>query len=75
VLPVCIAVASVLDDLDRVLLDIAHSPSKISPTELEKLRHRLEAEGILFKIRVLGSNVRNQEEPAKLEGHPAAQKL
>lgn len=68
------AVASVLDDLDRVLLDIAHSPSKISPAELERLRHRLEAEGILFKIRVLGSNVRSQEEP-KLEGHPGARKL
>ncbi len=58
------AVASVLDDLDRVLMEIAHAPSEISPGELEKLRQRLEAEGILFKIRVLGSNVRNQEEPA-----------
>jgi hypothetical protein len=58
------AVASVLDDLDRVLLEISHAPPRISPEELEKLRQRLEAEGILFKIRVLGSNVRNQEEPA-----------
>jgi hypothetical protein len=58
------AVASVLDDLDRVLLEISHAPSRISPEELEKLRQRLEAEGILFKIRVLGTNVRNQEEPA-----------
>ena len=58
------AVASVLDELDRVLMEISHAPSQISPEELEKLRQRLEAEGILFKIRVLGSNVRNQEEPA-----------
>jgi hypothetical protein len=58
------AVASVLDDLDRVLMEIAHAPSRLSPGELEKLRQRLEAEGILFKIRVLGSTVRNQEEPA-----------
>jgi anti-sigma factor RsiW len=56
------AVASVLDELERVLLDITHAPSRLSPGELEKLRQRLEAEGILFKIRVLGSNVRNQEE-------------
>jgi len=75
------AVANVLDELDRVLLDITHEPSKISPGELEKLRRRLEAGGILFKVRVLGSNVRNleepfrQEEPARLEGRPAAQKL
>jgi len=65
------AVASVLEDLDRVLLEITHAPSELSPAELEKLRQRLEAEGILFKIRVLGSNVRNQEEP----GQTARQKL
>ena len=55
------AVGSVLDELERVLLDITHAPSRLSAGELEKLRQRLEAEGILFKIRVLGSNVRNQE--------------
>jgi len=58
------AVSSVLEELERVLLDITHAPSRISPQELEKMRRRLEAEGILFKIRVLGSNVRNQEGPA-----------
>jgi hypothetical protein len=58
------AVASVLDDLDRVLLEIAHAPARLAPGDLEKLRQRLEAEGILFKIRVLGSTVRNQEESA-----------
>ena len=35
----------------------------MTPSQLEELRQRLEAEGILFKIRVLGSNVRNQEVP------------
>jgi hypothetical protein len=54
------AVASVLDELERVLLDIAHAPSRISPEELEKLRQRLQAKGILFKIRVLGSNVASE---------------
>ena len=58
------AVAGVLEELDRVLLDITHAPSRISPAELENLRQRLEAEGILFKIRVMGSNVRHQQEPA-----------
>jgi len=55
------AVANVLDELDRVLLDIAHGPSEVSPAELDDLRQKLKAEGILFKIRVLGSNVRTQE--------------
>jgi hypothetical protein len=58
------AVANVLDDLDRVLLDIAHGPSEVSAAEIEKLRKRLESEGILFKMRVLGSNVRTRKEPS-----------
>ena len=57
-----LTVANGLDDLDRVLLEIAHAPSQLSPEEVERLRARLEAEGILFKVRVLGSNVRNREE-------------
>jgi len=62
------AVAGVLDELERVLMDITHEPSRISPQELEKLRERFKAEGILFKMRVLGSNVRRQEEPGEPAG-------
>jgi hypothetical protein len=58
------AVADVLDDLDRVLLEIAHAPSRMTPGDLEELRQRLKAEGILFKIRVLGSKVQNPGEAA-----------
>jgi hypothetical protein len=54
-------VSSVLDELERVLLDIAHSPSKLNSAEFEQIRQRIEAEGILFKIRVVGSNLRQQE--------------
>lgn len=49
--------AGVLDEIDRVLLEISHAPSRLSPDDLEKLRQRLQAEGILFKIRVLNRNV------------------
>ncbi len=60
------AVSSVLDELERVLLDIAHSPSKLDSAEFEQIRQRIEAEGILFKIRVVGSNLREREiAPAK----------
>jgi hypothetical protein len=56
------SVTGILDELERLLLDIAHGPSRLSPAEVEKFRARLEAEGILFKIRVVNSNVRSQEE-------------
>ena len=53
-----LAMAGALEELERVLLDIAHAPAEISPDQLEELRTRLESAGILFKIRVLGANVR-----------------
>jgi hypothetical protein len=58
------SVIGILDELERVLLDVAHGPSQLSPMELQKFRAHLEAEGILFKIRVVNSNVRSQEEAA-----------
>jgi hypothetical protein len=54
-------VASVLDELERVLVEIAHSPSEISPAQLDELRHRIEAQGILFKVRIIDSQVKQRE--------------
>jgi hypothetical protein len=58
------AVSSVLDELERVLLDIAHSPSKLDSAEFEQIRQRIEADGILFKIRVVGTNLQKRERVA-----------
>ena len=56
------SVSGILDDVERVLLDIARGPSSLSTVELAKLRERLQAEGILFKIRVVNSNVHRKGE-------------
>jgi hypothetical protein len=53
--------ASVLDDLERVLLDVAHSPQEVTPAQLEAIRQRIEAQGILFKVRVVGKELQKQE--------------
>jgi hypothetical protein len=42
---------------------------------VEKLRARLRGEGILFKIRVLDANVKNQKEPDGLVGQLGGHKL
>lgn len=55
------AVASVLDDLERVLVEIAHSPSPASSAEVGRLRQRIESKGLLLKVRVIGSHVREKE--------------
>ncbi len=54
-------VAMVLDDLERVLLEIAHSPQQVSQQELEQIRQRIESQGILFKVRVIGSRLRERQ--------------
>lgn len=54
-------VASVLDDLERVLLEVATSPDRLSSGALDAIRERIEAQGILFKVRVIGSQVRERE--------------
>ena len=53
--------ALVLDDLERSLLDIVHAPSKLTPTELEDVRARLDAAALLFKVRVLSNELRERE--------------
>src|SRR5258708_6691001 len=55
------SVANVLDDLERVLLEIANSPSQIDRGQLEDLREEIKDRGLLFKIRVIGSKMQQEE--------------
>jgi hypothetical protein len=56
-----VAMASLLEDLERVLLEIAHSPSEVSARQLDELRTQIEERGILFKVKVFGSRVAQSE--------------
>lgn len=55
-------VAGVLDDLERTLAEIANSPSQVSKDQFEHLRQEIQDRGLLFKIRVLGTQVRQKSE-------------
>lgn len=57
------SVATVLDDLERSLLEIVHSPSTISAADLEQIRRRIDAAALLFKVRVLSDELRQREAP------------
>ena len=59
------ALASVLDELERVLLDVAHSPEEVTPGQLEKIRQKIEARGILFKVRVVGRELQQRQQATK----------
>jgi hypothetical protein len=62
--------ASVLDELERVLVDIAHSPGEISPAQLQSIQKRIESRGILFKVRVIGKQL--EQRPQRQEDAPKA---
>jgi hypothetical protein len=57
--------ASVLDELERVLLDVAHSPDKVTPAQFEAIQKKIEAHGILFKVRVVKKDLQQRQEAAK----------
>jgi hypothetical protein len=59
------ALAGVLDELERVLLDVAHSPDKVTPAQLDNIHQRIEAQGILFKVRVVGKELQQREESTR----------
>jgi hypothetical protein len=52
--------AALLDDLERVLLDIANSPNDLTPGDLELLQRRIESQGLLFKVRVTSTDAREK---------------
>lgn len=59
------SLASVLDELERVLLDVAHSPDEVTPKQLEAIRQKIEAQGILFKVRVVNKELQQRQEASK----------
>jgi hypothetical protein len=64
------ALASVLDELERVLLDVAHSPQQVTPAQLEGIRQRIEARNILFKVRVVGKELQQRGESGNAPAAP-----
>jgi len=57
--------ASVLDELERVLLDVAHSPEEVTPAQLEAIQRKIEERGILFKVRVVNKELQQRQEATK----------
>jgi anti-sigma factor RsiW len=55
------SLADLLDDLERVLVEVARGPSQVSVRQLSDIQQRIEAQGILFKVKVIGSEMRDRE--------------
>jgi hypothetical protein len=68
-------VANVLDELEPVLMDIVHSPSEVSGPELAELQKRIESQGLLLKVRVLDSSVREKAKTPAPQTQPGTRGL
>jgi hypothetical protein len=55
------SVADVLDELERTLLDIVHRPADTTPADLDGLRRRIDSAALLFKVRVMTNELRQQQ--------------
>ena len=59
------AVAAVLDEVERVLLDIVHQPSQATAADLEEIRRRIDSAALLFKVRVMSNELQYRlEQPS-----------
>ena len=61
-------VATLLDELEPVLMQIAHAPSQVSADELRRMQKRVETKGLVFKLRVVRAGVRTE---TKLPNQPS----
>jgi hypothetical protein len=66
------AVNKVLDDLERVLVEVANSPTDLNKQQLAELQQQIESQGLLFRVRVLESKV-NSRVKEKAPAQPANQ--
>lgn len=58
-------VRDVLEALERVLVEVDVSPSRLSAYELRSLQNRIEEQELLFKLRVASAGVREREQSAR----------
>ena len=59
------AVADVLDELERVLIEIAGTAPSASTTDLDAVRQRIDTRGLLFKVRVMREQLQERAKDAQ----------
>ena len=57
----------VLEELERVLVEIANAPADLSSADLDALRARIERGGLIFRVRVLSDELRARQESGPLD--------
>ena len=58
----------ILEDLERVLMEIANAPPAVSSKEITDLQSRITSEDLLFRLRVIASEMRQRNLPDRSTG-------
>jgi len=58
------AVSGLLEEIERILLEVEHGPDTMTESDRAALRKRIDSEWILFRLRILSSRVRQLERDA-----------
>ena len=56
------AISDLLDEIERVLTELAASPDQVSAADLAVVRRRVESGDLLFKVRVVASKLRERQQ-------------
>jgi hypothetical protein len=70
-------VAVLLEQLETVLVELSHGPQTVPSADLGELRVRLDEGDVLFKVRVLGTRLRQEVDTGSRSGEdqPAAREI
>jgi hypothetical protein len=62
-------IASLLSDLEPILVELAHAGKTLSPDELASIQKRIESKGLLFKVRVMSAQNDGGDRPPSVAGN------
>jgi hypothetical protein len=68
-------IVDILEDLERVLLEIANAPADASSKQVNDLQSRITNEDLLFRLRVIASEMRQRQLQDREAGDPTLRKM
>jgi anti-sigma factor RsiW len=68
-------VIDILEDLERVLLEVANAPANATSNDLTDLQSRITREDLLFRLRVIASEMRQRNRIDREAGDPTRRKM
>jgi len=68
-------IVDILEDLERVLLEIANAPADASSKQVTDLQSRITDEDLLFRLRVIASEMRQRQMQDREAGDPTLRRM